>query len=496
MCSRVSRTRIKEALSISVHSGDARPRRHSGAEVPSSARPLDSLSDAPGGVPVHLVAEGATEGAPPGPATLADFRGQVGAVLLQAEGAGAPRAWAGLGSAPASAALLHAAVRALPARLPPGDWRLEPHPGLNEADAALAWALGAHGFHRYREAPAGRPRLHVSAEALAAAAPVARACRLARDMVDTPANDMGPAEIEGAARELADTFGAHITVVIGDDLLAAHPAVHTVGRAAAPHRAPRMIEITWEGAAEGPRVVLVGKGVAFDTGGLDLKPSAGMRLMKKDMGGAAHALALAGLVMERRLPVRLTVLVPTVENAVSADAMRPGDVLATRAGKSVEVSNTDAEGRLILADALTRASELEPDLTVDLATLTGAARVALGPQVIPFYTGDDTLAAELSAAATAVHDPLWRMPLWDGYEDALKSEVADLKNDPDAWAQAGSVTAALFLRRFAPKTGAWVHFDVFAWNPRGRPGWPVGAEAQAIRALDRVLVDRYGASGA
>ena len=222
-----------------------------------------------------------------------------------------------------------------------------------------------------------------------------------------------------------------------------------------------------------------------------------MRLMKKDMGGAAHALALAGLVMERRLPVRLTVLVPAVENAISGDAMRPGDVLATRAGLGVEVGNTDAEGRLILADALTRAGELSPHLTVDLATLTGAARVALGPQVIPFFTGDDALAASLAAAAVAVHDPLWRMPLWDGYEDALKSEVAPLKNDPDAWAQAGSVTAALFLRRFAPVTaGAWVHFDIFAWNPRARPGWPVGAEAQAIRALDRVLVERYGASRA
>ena len=205
--------------------------------------------------------------------------------------------------------------------------------------------------------------------------------------------------------------------------------------------------------------------------------------------------------MERRLPVRLTVLVPAVENAIGPDAMRPGDVLATRAGPSVEVGNTDAEGRLILADALARAGELQPDLTVDLATLTGAARAALGPQVVPFYTGDDALAAELAAASTAAHDPLWRMPLWDGYEDALKSDVAQLKNDPDAWAQAGSVTAAflrqrgrrvLFLRRFAPTTGAWVHFDIFAWNPRARPGWPVGAEAQAIRALDRVLVDRYG----
>jgi leucyl aminopeptidase len=217
-----------------------------------------------------------------------------------------------------------------------------------------------------------------------------------------------------------------------------------------------------------------------------------MRLMKKDMGGAAHALALARMVMDAQLPVRLSVLIPAVENAVGADAMRPGDVIGSRKGLSVEIGNTDAEGRLILADALTRAGELKPDLTIDLATLTGAARAALGPEVIPFYTDDDALAAEVSVAADAVFDPLWRMPLWAGYADSLNSDIADLKNDPDAWAQAGSVTAALFLKRFAPETGAWLHLDIFAWNPRGRPGRPVGGEAQAIRALFRVLKARYG----
>ena len=463
--------------------------------MPSAPAPA-SLTDAPGGAPVRLVAEGEA-GPPADAAALADFRGQAGAVLLQAQGEGAPCAWVGLGAEPASPSAWHGALRALPARLPPGEWRLAPRAGLDEADAALAWALGAHAFERYREPPPRRARLHVAPGALAAAAPVARACALARDLVDTPANDMGPAEIEAAARALAEAYGAQVTVTTGDDLLAAgYPAVHAVGRAATLARAPRMIEMAWEGAGDGPKLALVGKGVAFDTGGLDIKPSAGMRWMKKDMGGAAHALALAGLVMERRLPVRLTVLVPAVENAISADAMRPGDVLATRAGPTVEVGNTDAEGRLVLADALARAGELEPDLTIDLATLTGAARVALGPQVIPFYTGDDGLAGELAAASTAVADPLWRMPLWDGYEDALKSDVADMKNDPDAWAQAGSVTAALFLRRFAPRTGAWVHLDIFAWNPRSRPGWPTGAEAQAVRALDRVLVGRYGAGAA
>jgi leucyl aminopeptidase len=217
-----------------------------------------------------------------------------------------------------------------------------------------------------------------------------------------------------------------------------------------------------------------------------------MRNMKKDMGGAAHALALGRMVMDAKLPIRLAIIVPTVENAISGDAMRPGDVLHTRKGLTVEVGNTDAEGRLILSDALTRAQELSPVLTIDLATLTGAARIALGPQVIPFYTDDDTLAADLAAAALAVRDPLWRMPLWAGYEEALDGDVADLKNDPDAWAQAGSVTAALFLKRFAPTTGSWVHFDIFAWNSKSRPGWPAGAEAQAIRALFKVLRDRFG----
>jgi leucyl aminopeptidase len=250
-----------------------------------------------------------------------------------------------------------------------------------------------------------------------------------------------------------------------------------------------MIEIAW-GEPAHPLIAIVGKGVVFDSGGLDIKPSAGMRLMKKDMGGAAHALALGRMVMAAGLPVRLAVLVPAVENAISGDAMRPGDVLASRKGLSIEVGNTDAEGRLILADALARAAELSPELTIDMATLTGAARVALGPEVIPFFTADDKLAAEIEAAARAVGDPLWRLPLWTGYAGALDSDIADLKNDPDAWAQAGSVTAALFLQRFAPE-GAWAHLDIFAWNPKGRPGWPMGAEAQAIRALYAMLKARY-----
>jgi leucyl aminopeptidase len=352
--------------------------------------------------------------------------------------------------------------------------------------------LGAYGFDRYRQKAAEpRARLIVPDDVdLAEVRAIADACALAKDLVNTPANDLGPAELEAAARETALMFGADISVVTGDDLLAAgYPAIHAVGRAADPARAPRMIEITW-GEAAHPLIALVGKGVVFDTGGLDLKPSSGMRLMKKDMGGAAHALALARMVMAAKLPVRLVVLLPVVENAVSGDAMRPGDVIASRKGLSIEVGNTDAEGRLILADALTRAGELAPDLTIDLATLTGAARAALGPQVIPFYTDDDALAAELARASVEAGDPLWRMPLWAGYEEALDSDIADLKNDPDGWAQAGSVTAALFLRRFAPP-GAWIHLDIYAWNPRGKPGAPAGAEAQSLRALYAMIKDRY-----
>ena len=389
-------------------------------------------------------------------------------------------------------------LRGVAAKAIPGDYRLAPASewparlaGQGEA-LALAWAQGTYRFDRYKSAPApAAPRL-VAPEGVDAGRVniLATACALARDMVNTPANDMGPAEIEGAARTLAAAHGATIAVVLGDDLPAAgYPAVHAVGRAAAPHRAPRMIELTW-GEPGHPKVVIVGKGVAFDSGGLDIKPSSGMRLMKKDMGGAAHALGLAAMVMSLQVPVNLTVLIPAVENAISGDAMRPGDVLASRKGLSIEVGNTDAEGRLILADALTRAGELQPDLTVDLATLTGAARVALGPQVIPFFTDDESLAASLASASAAVDDPLWRMPLWQGYAGALDSDIADIKNDPDSWAQAGSDTAPLFLQRFAP-TGAWAHFDVFAWNPKSRPGRPVGAEAQAIRAILATLEARY-----
>jgi leucyl aminopeptidase len=465
---------------------------------------LCPAAEAQGPIPIDLLREAdleaALERAGPAARTLAaahDFKAQDGRVLVvpNADG-GLSRVLFGLGSAETPNPM---ALRGLPGRLPAGDYRIEAAAGLDPALLALAWAFGRYGFDRYksdRGKADRRPCLAVAETVdLEAVRRVAHACALARDMVNTPANDLGPRQIETIAREVAQAHGATVEVVAGDALIeAGYPAVHAVGRAAAPGREPRMIELSWSGAGEdAPLLVLVGKGVVFDTGGLDIKPSAGMRLMKKDMGGAAHALALARMVMGAGLPVRLVVLAPVVENAVSGDAMRPGDVIASRKGLSIEVGNTDAEGRLILADALARANELAPDLTIDLATLTGAARAALGPEVVPFFTADEALATSLAGASAEVFDPLWRLPLWAPYGDALMSEVADLANDPAAWAQAGSVTAALFLQRFAPESGAWVHFDIFAWNSRSRPGWPVGGEAQAIRALFRVLQGRYGA---
>jgi leucyl aminopeptidase len=387
-------------------------------------------------------------------------------------------------------------ARALAARLPGGIYRLQ---GVSQADgaaAALAFVLGGYRFDRYKSRDGETARL-VAPEGVDVEETlrIAAACALAREMVDTPAADMGPLQIETIAREIAESGGATISVTLGDALLEEnYPAVHAVGRAATQARAPRVIEIGWNlDRTDLPLVALVGKGVVFDTGGLDLKPAAGMRNMKKDMGGSAHALALGRLIMAAGLAVRLVVLVAAVENAVSADAFRPGDILSSRKGLTIEIGNTDAEGRLILADVLARAGEHSPDLTLDFATLTGAARVALGPELPPLYTDDEALAADLLAASVAVGDPLWRMPLWAGYRASIDSEIADVRNDSAAWAQAGSVTAALFLQKFAPTTGAWAHMDIFAWNSRNRPGWPEGAEAQALRACYEMLRRRYPA---
>jgi leucyl aminopeptidase len=451
-------------------------------------------------IPIHATTPGGWEAMaaalPPGVravATLARFTGKAGEVVLAPDDAGALACVLfGLGGDPASAT----AWRALPAKLPEGAYRLGAPPAADPTRVALAWAMGVYGFDRYRKTRQGSPpRLEVPGGAdVDKARLLAHACALARDMVNTPANDMGPLQMETIAREIAAVHQAQIEVVVGDDLLAAgYPAVHAVGRAAHPARAPRMIEIIW-GDPRHPILAVVGKGVVFDTGGLDIKPGSSMKLMKKDMGGGAHALALSRMIMGAGLPVRLHVLVPVVENAISGDAMRPSDIIASRKGLTIEVGNTDAEGRLILADALTRAAELDPFLTIDMATLTGAARVALGPQVIPFYTDDDALAADIARASLTTEDPLWRMPLWRGYAPAVESDIADLRNDPEGWAQAGSVTAALFLQHFAP-TGPWVHLDIYAWNPRGRPGYPVGAEAQGILALFAMLEARFPQAG-
>jgi leucyl aminopeptidase len=419
-------------------------------------------------------------------AQFSEFTGKVGQATAVPDDQGAlERVLFGLGSAPEAMAF-----RALPAKLQAGTYRIAQAPaGLAADQIALAFALGSYRFDRYKKNGV-RAKLVAEGADVAEVRGVAHACALARDMINTPANDMGPLQIETIAREIAEQYGAQITVIEGEGLLEAnYPAIHAVGRAATPARAPRMIEIAW-GEAGRPLVAIVGKGVVFDTGGLDIKPSSSMRLMKKDMGGAAHALALGRMIMAAGLPVRVAVLVPTVENAISGEAMRPGDVIGSRKGLKIEIGNTDAEGRLILADALARAAELEPALTIDLATLTGAARAALGPQLPPFFTDDEELAAAIARHAKAESDPLWRLPLWAGYADALDSEIADLKNDPDAWAQAGAVTAALFLQRFAP-AGAWVHFDIFAWNPKPAPGRPSGGEAQAIRALYAMIRERF-----
>jgi leucyl aminopeptidase len=375
------------------------------------------------------------------------------------------------------------------AALPEGMYRLAD--GASLGLRGLGWLLAQHRFARYRKPEPIGPRVLLSDDPATIDETVRLATATAhlRDLVDTGAGDLGPAELEAEADTLARVHGATVTVTRGDALATGYPMIHTVGQAAAKDRAPRLLELEWGDPAH-PRIALVGKGVTFDTGGLDIKPSSGMRLMKKDMGGAAHALALASLVMQARLKVRLHLLVPAVENAVAGNAFRPGDVLATRAGLTVENTNTDAEGRLILADALTKAVEGAPDLILDFATLTGAARVALGPDLPATFANDEELATDLLAAADAQEDPLWRLPLWDGYDEMLKSDIADLVNAPDG-GFGGAITAALFLRRFVPATIPWAHVDTFAWRPAAKPGRPKGGDALGLRAAFAMLKGRY-----
>ena len=381
----------------------------------------------------------------------------------------------------------------LPSSLPQGTYRLAGADAALGTKVALGWALGGYTFARYSKAkekkharlvwPTGSDRAHVSR--------TFSSISLVRDLINTPAADLGPEELVAAAKSVARSLGAKIRVITGAALLKQnYPMIHAVGRAS--DRAPRLIDLRW-GSARHPKVTLVGKGVCFDTGGLDLKLPAGMALMKKDMGGAAVALGLAQMIMDAKLKVRLRLLIPAVENSVSGDSFRPGDVLTSRKGVTVEIGNTDAEGRLVLADALAEADSEKPELLFDFATLTGAARVAVGPDLAALFTNDDTLASDLSRVGTVVSDPVWRMPLWQPYTRLIRGKVADINNAGEGQ-MAGAITAALFLDRFVEQAGAWAHFDIYGWTQRSLPGRPEGGEAQTMRTVFALLAERYPAA--
>ena len=405
-------------------------------------------------------------------ALLPDVNGGIGQVLVTVRDAGDIYA------------LAH-----LPLALPPGDYTLATHHDpLDEYAAALGWGLGSYQFSRYRKNVRTPANLVMAAsEGVARAEKTIAASCLIRDLVNTPTEDMGPQQLADIAQSLAKEFGGAFREWVGDELLANNfPAIHAVGRAS--HRPPRLIELTW-GDEEHPRIAIVGKGVCFDTGGLNIKGADGMRQMKKDMGGGAHALGLARMIMAMKLPVRLQMLVPAVENAISGNAYRPGEIVATRNGLAIEIGNTDAEGRVVLSDALTLAAESKPDLIIDFATLTGAARVALGPELPATFVNDDALFDVLNQASAATRDPLWRMPLWQNYNDMIKSRIGDIVNTGGP--QAGAVTAALFLEHFVPREQKWIHIDLFAWTPKPSPGRPEGGEAQTLRATFAMLEKKY-----
>jgi leucyl aminopeptidase len=445
-------------------------------------------------IPIHAVTAAAAKAwlakqKRAGLVTASGFAGAAGSLAALPDAKGGIAAWVlGLGENTDAFALAAAAEK-----LPAGTYKLGDVPdNVGGATAALAWLMGGYSFDRYRKAkPNGAKLVPPPGVDGAEVSRIAENLFLARDLINTPANDMGPAELEAAARALAKKHGAKVSVASGAALGKNYPLIAAVGQGSA--RAPRLIEITWGPTSKikGPLVTLVGKGVCFDSGGYDLKPSAAMLTMKKDMGGAATVLAVAGMVMDAKLKLRLRVLIPAVENSVSGTAMRPGDVFKSRKGLTVEIGNTDAEGRLVLADALADADDEKPDLLIDIATLTGAARAATGMELPPFFTDDEKLAADLSRHGDATHDPLWRLPLWRGYENTLTSRVADLNNNP-AYNYAGAITAALFLNRFVSKTKSWAHLDIPAWIDRPRPGRPLGGEANSARALYALLKERYG----
>jgi leucyl aminopeptidase len=412
-------------------------------------------------------------------------------VLLPDSGGSLAAAVCGLGRRQGELSLWHAA--GLAERLPPRRFRLaQEFTALEATQLALGFSYGAYRYERYRPSKSEAASLDAPPNAdMAFVANAAESLRMARDWINTPAGDFGPAELAVAARQLAERHQAAFKEWVGEELLSANfPAIHAVGRASS--SAPRLVELRWvpRGGEGYPRLTLVGKGVCFDSGGLDIKPGAGMALMKKDMGGAAVALSLANLLMCAKIRAQLRVLVPAVENAISGNAYRPGDVLATRKGLTVEVGNTDAEGRLVLCDALAYADAERPDLIIDFATLTGAARVALGPELPALFGNDERVLQELARVAAVEHDPLWPMPLWAGYEDDLASKIADLNNVASS-PFAGAIIGALFLKRFVTES-AWLHIDLYAWNSKDRPGRGVGAEAQALRGTYRFLVERYG----
>lgn len=434
---------------------------------------------------IHPVRDGALDecDAPASLKALAranGFNGEAGAVFTDGDGV-----LAGVGDA--SDPFIFAAAAE---KLPKGDYSLVATLDREAATlAALGWLMGGYRFDRYKQQKKTEACLVAPENAdTGAARRAAEAVFLARDLVNTPASDMGPAALEQAARNIAEDHGAKIDVIVGDALLAENfPMVHAVGRAATAE--PRLIDMQW-GDPQAPKLTLVGKGVTFDSGGLNIKNGSGMALMKKDMGGAAHVLALSRKIIRAGLNLRLRAIIPAVENAISGDAFRPGDILKSRKGLTVEIGNTDAEGRLILADALSLGGEDKPDLMISLATLTGAARVALGPDLAPYYCDDEALVAALEAQAARVADPVWRMPLWRGYESMLSSPIADVSHVTSG-TFAGSVTAALFLKKFAGDAARWMHFDIYAWRPKAAPGRPAGGEAQAIRALFGMLAERY-----
>jgi leucyl aminopeptidase len=449
--------------------------------------------------PLWLLYEDEIDGWRTGQAPLArqwlaeqNFKAEKHRVLLLPDAnGGIAAAVAGLGKRQGELSLWHAA--GLAERLPPRRFRLAQEFTAAEAtQLALGFAYGAYRFDRYRTSKNELASLEPPPNAdMAYVAHAAESLRMARDWINTPAGDFGPAQLAAAARLVADRHQAGFKEWLGPELLAANfPAIHAVGRASS--EAPRLVELRWvpAGGDAYPCVTLVGKGVCFDSGGLDIKPSSGMALMKKDMGGAAIALALANLLMSVKIRARLRVLVPAVENAISGNAYRPGDVLATRKGLTVEVGNTDAEGRLVLCDALAFADAERPALIIDFATLTGAARVALGPELPALFGNDEKIVHELARVAAAEHDPLWPMPLWAGYEDELASKIADLNNVASS-TFAGAIFGALFLKRFVSES-PWVHIDLYAWNSKDRPGRAVGGEAQALRGAYRYLVERFG----